>query len=136
MIEPYRPPVFPAPLGDLVFVAALGLFVALQPVASRLRAEERRAWWASNGRDVVNAVAAVSLSSSIWLLGIALPLAIFLGCTLTLTLSVISNFLDEKMERSWRLVLLLAALIGSPFVFAPDTLALGANHLLTAVFPN
>ncbi|AKU91385.1 hypothetical protein [Vulgatibacter incomptus] len=135
MIEPYRSPAFPPAFGALVFAAALVLFVALQPVAMRLRAEEHRTWWASNGRDVVNALAVVSISASVWLLGIALPLAIFLGCTLTLVLALFGTFLHERVAGSWRLVLAIAAVLGAPLVIVPGEVAMAAAWCFSALFP-
>ena len=135
MIEPYRPPELPLPVGALILLAALVLFVGCQRLAFRLRDEERRAWWASNGRDVVNALAAVALSFSVWLLGIAPPLALLLGCTLTLALSVIANFLHERMARPWRLMLAVAVVFGAPFVVAPASIASGVADLVASIFP-
>lgn len=135
MIDPYREPELPLPAGAAILFAALVLFVGCQRLAFHLRAEERRAWWASNGRDVVDALAAVALSFSVWLLGIALPIAILLGCTLTLALSLIANFLHERMARPWRLVLAIAIVFGAPFVVAPAALATGAADLMASIFP-
>lgn len=135
MIEPYRAPEVPLPMGALILLAALVLFVGCQRLAFRLRDEEGRAWWASNGRDVVNALAAVALSFSVWLLGIAPPIAILLGCTLTLALSVIANFLHERMARPWRLMLAIAVVFATPFVVAPSAIASGVGDLIEAVFP-
>lgn len=135
MIEPYRAPEVPLPAGALILLAALVLFVGCQRLAFRLRDEEGRAWWASNGRDVVNALAAVALSFSVWLLGIATPIAILLGCTLTLALSVIANFLHERMAHPWRLMLAIAVVFATPFVVAPGWIASGVADLIESVFP-
>ncbi|HEY0839238.1 MAG TPA: hypothetical protein VGD74_03530 [Vulgatibacter sp.] len=135
MIEPYREPELPLPATAAILLAALVLFVGCQQLAFRLREEERRTWWASNGRDLVNALAAVALSFSVWLVGIALPLSIILGCTLTLALTLIGTFLHERMERPWRLMLAVAVVFGAPFVVAPSALANGVADLVASIFP-
>lgn len=135
-MEPYRPPTYPAVLGDLVYVAALLLFVYLQKVALRLRQEEVHAWWASNGRDVVNGLAAVTLSGAIWLQGMAPWLAIFIGCSLTLALALIHAGVVKLGARApWKVVLVAAFLLGAPLVLAPEPVAEATAAALRAAFP-
>lgn len=134
-MEPYRLPGYPAVLGDFAYVCALALFVFLQKVALRLRAEESQAWWASNGRDVVNGLAVVTVSIAIWLQGVAAWLAIFFGCTLTLALSAVHALLQRSHATDpWKTVVVAAAILGAPLVLAPRPVAEAAAELLHAAF--
>ncbi len=136
-MEPYRLPSYPAVLGDLAYVAALALFLYLQKMALRLRAEEAETWWASNGRDVVNGLAVITVSCSIWLQGVAPWLALFFGATLTLALSAIHSMLQRlRAQEPWKSVLVAAAVLGAPLVLAPRPVAEAAARLLHAAFPS
>ncbi|WP_373045621.1 hypothetical protein [Vulgatibacter sp.] len=133
-MEPYRPPSYPAVLGDLAYAAALALFIYLQKLAFRLRAEEGQAWWASNGRDLVNGLAAVTVSGAVWLQGVAPWLALYFGCTLTLALSVIHTLAQRRSDEPWKPVVVAAALLGAPLVLAPRVVAEVMASLLSAAF--
>jgi len=134
-MEPYRIPSYPAIYGDLAYAGALALFLWLQKVGLRLREEETQTWWASNGRDVVNGLAVVTVSGSIWLQGVAPWLAVFFGSTLTLALSVLHAFLERRHPDPWKLLLVAAVLLGAPLVLAPEPVAAAAAELLQAAFP-
>ena len=133
-MEPYRIPSYPAVYGDLAYAAALALFIWLQKVGLRLRAEEAQAWWASNGRDVVNGLAVVTVSGAIWLQGVAPWLAVFFGSTLTLALSVLHAFLERRHPDPWKLLVVAAVLLGAPLVLAPQPVAEETAALLRAAF--
>jgi len=135
MMEPYRLPGYPAVLGDLAYGCALALFVLLQRMALKLRAEEADTWWASNGRDAVNGLAVVTLSAAIWLQGVAPWLAIFFGGTLTLALSGLHSLLQRThATEPWKPVVVAAAILGAPLVLAPRPVAETAAELLRAAF--
>lgn len=134
-MDPYRPPSYPAVLGDLAYAAALALFLFLQRIAHKLREEEVHAWWASNGRDVVNGLAVVTVSTAIWLQGIAPALALLFGATLTLLLSVLHTFLEGRVVEPWRLVIVAAVILGAPLVLAPRQVAEATDRLVQEVFP-
>jgi hypothetical protein len=133
-MESYRIPGYPAPLGDLAYVAALALFIYLQRLSLLLRAEEEQTWWASNGRDVVNGAAVVTLSAAIWLQGVAPWLAVFFGGTLILTLTVLQAFLQRRHPQPWKPLVVAAALLGAPLVLAPQPVAETTASLLQAAF--
>lgn len=134
-MEPYRTPPHPAVLGDLAYIAALALFVFLQRLAWRLKAEEAHAWWVSNGRDVANGLAVITLSVAIWLQGITAHLALAFGASLTLALTVLHGFLEGRLSESWKLSWILAALLGAPLVLVPAAAAAGADRFLSWAFP-
>jgi hypothetical protein len=133
-MESFRPPGHPALLGDLAYGAALALFLWLQKLGTRLRAEEEATWWASNGRDVVNGLAVVTLSSAIWLQGVAPWLAVFWGCTLTLALSVLHSFVERRHPEPWKPLVVAAAILGAPLLLAPEQVAEATAALLQTVF--
>lgn len=136
-MEPYRLPSYPAFLGDLAYVAALALFVYLQKVAVLLREEEDDTWWASNGRDVVNGLAVITVSAAVWLQGIAPHLALLFGASLTLALSSLHAFLlHGRVADPWRLVLVTAVALGAPLVLVPRPVAEAAQAFLGAAFPH
>ena len=133
-MEPYRLPGYPAVLGDLAYVAALALFIFLQKVALRLRAEEEETWWASNGRDVVNGLAVVTVSGAIWLQGMAPWMAVFFGATLILALSVLQAFFARRHPEPWKPLLVAAVLLGAPLVLVPRPLAEATAAFLQTAF--
>lgn len=134
MPEPFRPPAHPAVLGDIAYAAALALFLYLQKVGLRLRREEEATWWASNGRDVVNALAAITLSAAVWLQGVAPWLSVFFGGTLTLALSVLHTFVERHHPEPWKPLVVAAAVLGAPLLLAPESVAEGAAAILRASF--
>lgn len=74
------------PLITITFLTAVMLFFLLQEIGLRLRREEHRAWWAENGRDLLNGAGCAAIAGSLWLLGFTAPVALLLGATLTLAL--------------------------------------------------
>src|SRR5262244_4423797 len=80
-------------LGYLVLLALVGL---LERVQFRLKADEGRAWWASNGRDVLNAVALGAVSAGLWLQGFRGPLVVCVAGTLVLLLSMVQMRLESR----------------------------------------
>ncbi len=66
----------------LAVAAALGaaaLLVLLQELGQRLRRDEHRAWWASNGRDVLNAAGFAGVAVSLGFYGFPGPAALLAG---------------------------------------------------------
>ncbi len=133
-MEPYRPPSYPAVLGDLAYAAALALFLLLQRLGVSLRAHERDTWWASNGRDVVNAFAVTTVAGAIWLQGIAFPLALLFGAGLTLVLSLLHEAVLGRVKRPDAVVVAVAVAIGAPLVLAPRPVAEAAARALELAF--
>jgi hypothetical protein len=127
-------PVWSTILADLAYVAALGAFLALQRLAIQLRHDEERRWWASNGRDVANGLAVLSLSGAVWLQGVAAHLALLLGATLTLSLSILRTLLHHRARHPDRVIVVIAAILGAPLMAVPQVLARGAAALLDALF--
>ena len=77
----------PGPWREVAVAAALAaaaLLVLLQEAGERLRREEHRAWWASNGRDVLNVVGFAAFAGALYLHGYPGPAALLAGGAATL----------------------------------------------------
>jgi len=122
------------PWTALTFLASVGLAGLLERVQYRLRADEARAWWASNGRDVLNAVALGAVSSGLWIHGFRGPLVVCLAGTLVLVLSIFQMRLESRPRSAlWSVVIALA--LGMPVLVAPAGVARGFQQLLLALGP-
>jgi|GEM_PF-343693 len=115
----------------LVATCAAGL---LERVQDRLRASEGRAWWASNGRDVVNVVALGCVSAGLRVYGFRGALVVCLAGTLVLLLSI-SQMRLESRPRSTLWSVLVALGLGLPVLVAPAAVASGFERLLVALGP-
>src|SRR4051812_33772999 len=107
-----------------VFLGVLLLTAVLERLQSRLKEDEGAAWWASNGRDILNAFALAACALGLRLLGFRGPLALCLAATLTLTLSL---FQSSIVKRRLPVVASLAAavLVGLPVALRPESVASG-----------
>ena len=106
----------------LTFLASVGVAGLLERVQYRLRADEGRAWWASNGRDVLNAVALGAVSSGLWVYGFRGPLVVCVAGTLVLLLSMAQMRLESRPGSTWWSVGVALAL-GAPVLVAPGAVA-------------
>ena len=106
----------------LTFLASVGVAGILERVQYRLRADEGRAWWASNGRDVLNAVALGAVSSGLWVYGFRGPLVVCVAGTLVLLLSMAQMRLESRPGSTWWSVGVALAL-GAPVLVAPGAVA-------------
>lgn len=134
MSQPYSAPTEPAFVGDLAFATALLLLVYFLHLSHALKLHERDTWWASNGRDAVNALAVVLLMGAITLQGFAPPLALLFAATLTLALTVLHDAAAPRLEHPARLVLVVAVAVGALLLIAPAKLAQGTDRLLAWAF--
>src|SRR5512140_3525654 len=102
-------------LGGALYLASVALLVLLQEVGLRLRREERRAWWAGNGRDLLNAVGFASVAAALRAYGFPLPAALVAGASLTLVLFGTSIFMETQTStrhpRAWALAVGLAVAV-------------------------
>ncbi len=90
------------------YLVAVALLVLLQEIGVWLRHEERRAWWAGNGRDFLNAVGFAAVTAALRGYGFPLPAALFAGASLTLALFGTAVFMERRdhlvRQRAWALV--------------------------------
>jgi hypothetical protein len=115
----------------------VALLVLLQEVGLRLRREEQRAWWAGNGRDLLNLAGAAAVSAALRAYGYSLPAAIALGGTLTLLLFGTSVFVETRVSlRRPRVLALVAGLVlAAPAVAFPGAVLRALGRLVGALFP-
>jgi len=118
-------------LGYLALLALVGL---LERVQFRLKADEGRTWWASNGRDVLNAVALAAVSAGLWLQGFRGPLVVCVGGTLVLFLSLFQMWF-ETSPRSTLWSVLCALVLGLPALLRPGLVARIFQEALATLIP-
>ena len=118
----------------LTFLASVGVAGLLERVQYRLRAEEGRAWWASNGRDVLNAVALGAVSSGLWVYGFRGPLVVCVAGTLVLLLSMAQMRLESRPGSTWWSVGVALAL-GAPVLVAPAAVARFFQRVVLVLAP-
>src|SRR5262245_52574589 len=118
----------------LTFLASVGVAGLLERVQYRLRADEARAWWASNGRDVLNAVALGAVSSGLWVYGFRGPLVVCVAGTLVILLSMAQMRLESRHHSTWWSVGMALAL-GLPILVAPAAVARFFDRVVLALAP-
>jgi hypothetical protein len=122
------------PWTALTFLTSVGVAGLLERVQFRLRADEGRAWWASNGRDVLNAVALGAVSSGLWVYGFRGPLVVCVAGTLVLLLSMAQMRLESRPGSTWWSVGVALAL-GVPVLVAPGAVAGFFQRVVVALAP-
>ena len=121
-------------LGAATFLVSVGLAGLLERVQYRLRADEGRAWWASNGRDVLNAVALGAVSCGLWVFGFRGPLVVCVAGTLVLVLSICQMRLESRPGSTlWSVAVALA--LGLPVLVVPGAIARFFERLVLALAP-
>lgn len=121
----------------VALLAAVASSVRLEELGDRLRREEHRAWWASNGRDAVNALALLAIWGALVLLGYPGPAALVLGGVLVMTLTgvgVVESRLPARL-RPRLLALAAGLLLALPLILLPEAVAAGLGALAAALFP-
>jgi hypothetical protein len=121
----------------LALVAAVAGAVQLEELGDRLRREEHRAWWASNGRDVVNASALLVIWGALVLLGFPGPAALVAGGLLTLALTGVCVVEGKLPARAHPRLLALAAglLLALPILAWPAGVAAALGRVAALLFP-
>lgn len=121
----------------LALLAAVAAAVRLEELGDRLRREEHRAWWASNGRDVINGLALLAIGGSLVLQGFPGPAALVLGGVLTMALTgvtVVESRLPDR-ARPRLVALALGLLLALPLLLFPAEIAAALGALAAALFP-
>lgn len=114
-------------LAAAAYLGAVVTFLLVQEAGLRLRREERRAWWAGSGRDLINVAGLVGISGALRLVGFPWAAALFVGGTLTLLMfgaSVLfATQLAVRRPRAWGFAAGLALAV--PVLLVPEAV-LGA----------
>jgi hypothetical protein len=122
-------------LGAALYLAAVGAFVVFQEIGLQLRREERRAWWASTGRDLLNLAGLAGIALALVELGFPLPAAVASAGTLTLVLFGTSIWLETRPWRGRRwLALAAGALVSLPLVLFPSPILAGLGVVVERLF--
>jgi len=104
--------------GALGYLGLLGLVGLLERVQYRLKADEGRAWWASNGRDLINGMSLAAIGLSLWLNGLPGPSALVVAATLLLGIILFERVLLRRqgLAHPVLLALLFALAIAAPLL--------------------
>lgn len=120
-------------LGSLLFVAVLVLIALLERLQFRLKATERSTWWASNGRDVLNACALGLMAAGLKIIGFTGPISLAVAATFVIAMSLVQGSLAKWPQAST----VLAALgLGVPVVLAPAQVARIFQATIERLFTN
>lgn len=120
-------------LGAGGYVLTLVVAAALERLQFKLRATESDHWWASNGRDAINAFALLAMAGGLWVMGFSAPVAFCLAAVVMLGLSLVQTGL-ERHRHAGMLSVAAALLFGSPVLLFPATVQSGCRRLLEALF--
>lgn len=117
----YRPLLPPArAVGNAAFVGLLCLTALLERLQYQLRGSEASRWWASNGRDVVNAFALAAMTLGLRLIGFTGPISLLIAATVVLLVSAAQGVVAQHRFASWFSLALTLAL-GLPILLAPSS---------------
>lgn len=119
--------------GALGYVVMLVVAAVLERLQFKLRATESRTWWASNGRDAINAGALLAMTAGLKALGFSGPLALCVAATLVLFLSLVQTSL-ERHRHAGMLSVVTALLLGLPVLVAPEAVHGVFRRTLEALF--
>jgi hypothetical protein len=118
------------------YLAAVAAFLLAQEAGLRLRREERRAWWAGSGRDLINAGGLVAIAGALRLVGFPWAGAIFVGGTLTLLMFsasvLIATQTPTRHPRAWSFAAGLALAV--PALLAPGAIMDAFARAAAALF--
>jgi hypothetical protein len=106
-------------VGTVVFLGTLCLTALLERLQFQLRASEASVWWASNGRDVVNAFALATLSLGLRVFGFTGPIALCIAATLIIAVSLVQSWLSN-CRAAGVLTFVTALVLGEAVVLWPE----------------
>jgi hypothetical protein len=123
-------------LAAAAFAAAVVGFLLVQEIGLRLRREERRAWWAGTGRDLINAAGLLAVAGALRLVGFAWSAAFLVGGTLTLAMFGASVFVATQVRvahpRAWAFA--AGAAFALPVALCPRTVLSAFAAVASALF--
>jgi hypothetical protein len=119
------------------YLAAVAVLVLLQEIGLRLRREERRAWWAGNGRDLLNAVGFAAVAAALHAYGFPPPAAMAVSATVTLALFGTSVYMETRAQagprRAWALA--VGFVLAAPVLLFPAEVLGAFGRVATRLFP-
>ena len=124
-------------LATAAYGAAVVAFLLVQELGLRLRREERRAWWAGSGRDLLNVAGLLANGGALHLYGLSWAAALLVGGSLTLLLfgaSVLfATQLETAHQRAWSFA--AGAALALPVVLFPGRVLAAFAAVGRALFP-
>jgi hypothetical protein len=121
-------------LGNLVFLGVLVITAFLERLQFQLRTVEGSSWWASNGRDVVNAFALASMALGLHFVGFTGPVALSIAAAGIILMTALQTALGERAH--WAAYSLTTAFaLGLPVLLVPRWVDQVFRGLLTFLFP-
>jgi hypothetical protein len=124
-------------LAAAVYLAAVVAFLLLQQIGLRLRREERRAWWAGSGRDLINVAGLFAIAGALRLVGLSSGAALLVGGTLTLLMFgasvLVATQLATRHGRAWAIAAGLA--LALPVLAFPGEVVGAVAQVAGALFP-
>lgn len=124
-------------LAVAAFAAAVVGFLYVQEIGLRLRREERRAWWAGSGRDLINLAGLVAVAGALRLNGFSWPAALLVGGTLTLAMFgasiLVATATRTAHPRAWSFA--VGAALALPVLLFPRAILGAFASVAGALFP-
>ncbi len=123
-------------VAGLALLTAVAGAVRLEEIGELLRREEARAWWAGNGRDVINALALLAIAAALVLRGFPPPAALAASGLLTLALTGVST-LEGRLPAQAHpraTALGIGLLLALPLVAWPGGISSGLGAVAAALF--
>jgi hypothetical protein len=124
-------------LAAAVYLGAVVAFLLVQEIGLRLRREERRAWWAGSGRDLINVAGLFAIAGALRLVGLSTGAALLVGGTLTLLMFgasvLVATQLDTRHPRAWAFAAGLA--LALPVLAFPREIVGAFARAAGALFP-
>lgn len=124
MWSPEPTAALPRAAAGALHLAAMALLVWFQELGQRLRREERRAWWAVTGRDLLNVAGFAGIALSLRLSGYPGAAAVLTGATETLLVFGIYTYAATRTDlfhpRAWSIG--AGVLVCLPAIFWPELL--------------
>jgi hypothetical protein len=123
-------------LGSAGLIVALALTVLLQRLQAKLVLAEGRVWWASNGRDLINALSLGAIAFTLFAIGFPGPSALLIGATVLLVLNLFESVLLKKLSptRNAAGSLVITLVLLSPVLAAPEQVNALLNALAARLF--
>jgi hypothetical protein len=133
-IEPWAG--VPPWVATAAYLAAVVAFLFAQEAGLKLQREERRAWWAGSGRDLINSAGFFAIAGALRLRGLPWPAALLVGGSLTLLMFGASVFVatqtPTRHARAWSFAAGLA--LALPVLLAPGAVLGAFGRLAERLF--
>lgn len=121
-------------VGSALFALSLAVIVYLERLQLLLRADEPSRWWASNGRDVINALAVATMSFGLSGVGFTGPIALAIAATLVIVVSLVEGAFARRPTQLLTAATFTALGLGLFVLLAPHVVHALFVGLIEALF--